>query len=158
MPSRKLSWPSSIQQDRRQEPKGHRAFNDVFEDEPATDIPDGTLAKAINAWAVGNKARPRNGSTLWTSTRPPMLEGRSGYAAHTEGAYIVPTQWIHMFGMQFPIDVAFLDSGGRVLQICHALHPNRLSPIVWRAEGALELAAGTLKATGAEVGDVIEIR
>lgn len=75
-----------------------------------------------------------------------------------EGAYIVPTQWIHMFGMQFPIDVAFLDSKGHVLHICRALEPNRLSPIVWRAEGALELSAGTLQATRTEVGDIVEIR
>lgn len=96
----------------------------------------------------------------WAGTSESRRRGLLGrdHIEPAEGAYIVPTQWIHMFGMQFPIDVAFLDSGGRVLQICHALHPNRLSPIVWRAEGALELAAGTLKATGAEVGDVIEIR
>jgi uncharacterized membrane protein (UPF0127 family) len=63
-----------------------------------------------------------------------------------------------MFGMRFPIDVAFLDSEGQVLHLCRALNPNRLSPIVWRAEGALELAAGTLEATNTEIGDVIEFR
>lgn len=96
----------------------------------------------------------------WAGTSESRRRGLLGrdHIEPTEGAYIVPTQWIHMFGMQFPIDVAFLDSEGHVLHICHALHPNRLSPIVWRAEGALELAAGALKATGTEVGDVIEIR
>jgi len=92
-----------------------------------------------------------------SETRRRGLLGRDHIDA-SEGSYIVPTQWIHMFGMQFPIDVAFLNPEGRVLSICHALNPNRLSPIVWRAEGALELAAGTLKTTGTEVGDVIEIR
>lgn len=72
-----------------------------------------------------------------------------------EGIYIVPTQWIHMFGMSFPIDVAFLDADGKVLRVHHELRPNRLSRLVWRAEGALELAAGVLSATGTEVGDVI---
>ena len=75
-----------------------------------------------------------------------------------EGMYIVPTQWIHMFGMKFPIDVAFLAEDGRVLHIHHGLKPYRLSRIVWRAEGALELAAGTLRSTGTAVGDVIELR
>lgn len=91
-----------------------------------------------------------------SETRRRGLLGREDIDAD-EGAYIVPTQWIHMFGMQFPIDVAFLDPDGRVLHVCHALEPNRLSPIVWRAEGALELAAGVLQATGTEVGDIIEI-
>jgi uncharacterized membrane protein (UPF0127 family) len=75
-----------------------------------------------------------------------------------EGVYIVPTQWIHMFGMRFPIDVAFLHSSGRVLHVHHGLRPNRLSRLVWRAEGALELHAGTLSATGTKVGDIIELR
>jgi uncharacterized membrane protein (UPF0127 family) len=75
-----------------------------------------------------------------------------------EGMYIVPTQWIHMFGMRFAIDVAFLSSSGRVLFVHHALKPNRLSRLVWRAEGALELPAGTLRASRTMVGDTIELR
>ncbi len=75
-----------------------------------------------------------------------------------EGIYIVPTQWVHMFGMRFPIDVAFLAADGRVLFIHHELKPNRLSRLVWWAEGALELAAGTLHATQTEIGDIIEFR
>lgn len=85
------------------------------------------------------------------------LLGRSDIGAG-QGMYIVPTQWIHMFGMRFPIDVVFLDSNGRVLCVHHELKPNRLSRIVWRAEGALELPAGTLQRTGTTVGDVIEFR
>ncbi len=96
----------------------------------------------------------------WAGTSETRRRGLLGrdHVDSGEGAYIVPTQWIHMFGMQFPIDVAFLDSEGRVLHVCRALNPNRLSPIVWRAEGALELAAGTLEATNTEIGDVIEFR
>ncbi|MCH7548796.1 MAG: DUF192 domain-containing protein [Candidatus Krumholzibacteriota bacterium] len=75
-----------------------------------------------------------------------------------EGIYIVPTQWIHMFGMRFPIDVAFLASDGRVLFVHHGLKPNRLSRLVWRADGALELAEGALRASGTEVGDIIKFR
>jgi len=95
----------------------------------------------------------------WAGTSESRRRGLLGrdHIEANEGAYIVPTQWIHMFGMRFPIDVAFLDGEGRVLHVCHALHPNRLSPIVWRAEGALELFAGTLESTGTEVGDVVEI-
>ena len=31
-----------------------------------------------------------------------------------DGIYLVPCKWIHMFGMRFPIDVAFLAADGRV--------------------------------------------
>jgi hypothetical protein len=61
-----------------------------------------------------------------------------------------------MMGMKFPLDVAFLDAGNRVV----ARYP-RLSPGVrtrWhrRARAALELPAGTLDETGTMVGDVVE--
>jgi uncharacterized membrane protein (UPF0127 family) len=65
---------------------------------------------------------------------------------------------IHMFGMRFPIDVAFLDRNGRVIAVHHSLKPNRLSKLSLRAEGVLELAAGRLSATGTEVGDTVEFR
>ena len=55
----------------------------------------------------------------------------------------------------YSIDVAFLSSSGRVLALHHSLAPNRLSRPVFRAEGALELPATTLKITGTCVGDRI---
>jgi len=82
------------------------------------------------------------------------LLGRSRFEAG-EGIYIAPTQWIHMFGMKFPIDVAFLDGNGRVLALHHGLRPNRLSRIVLRADGALELPAGTLASSGTAAGDTV---
>ena len=119
-----------------------RAATEVFE---AVNVTKGVVLATRVEWAGTSEARRRG------------LLGRDRIDAN-EGAYIVPTQWIHMFGMRFPIDVAFLGDDGRVLHICHALDPNRLSPIVWRAEGALELAAGTLDRTNTETGDIIEFR
>lgn len=94
----------------------------------------------------------------WAGSGPERRRGLLGRERldPNEGIYIVPTQWIHTFGMRFSIDVAFLDSRGRVLFAHHHLRPNRLSRPVWRAEGALELAAGTLRATRTAVGDAIE--
>jgi len=99
----------------------------------------------------------RVGLALTSEQRRRGLLGRDSIDSD-EGLYIVPTQWIHMFGMHFPIDVAFLSSSGRVLWIHHALKPNRLSRLIWRAEGALELPAGSLRASHTEVGDIIELR
>lgn len=97
---------------------------------------------------------------IWAGTSAERRRGLLGRDRldPDEGIYIVPTQWIHMFGMRFPIDVAFLAADGRVLHIHHRLKPNRISRPVWRAEGALELAAGVLRAAGVRVGDVIELR
>ena len=89
-----------------------------------------------------------------SETRRKGLLGRTAFA-QGEGIYIVPTQWIHMIGMKFPIDVAFLDRQGKVLAIHHGLKPNRFSRIVLRADGALELPEGTLAETGTENGDRI---
>jgi uncharacterized membrane protein (UPF0127 family) len=60
--------------------------------------------------------------------------------------------------MRFPIDVAFLARDGRVLALHHSLKPNRLSKIVLRAQGVLELSAGRLRATDTDVGDIIQFR
>src|SRR5262245_60069684 len=73
------------------------------------------------------------------------------------GMYLVPCQWVHTFGMRYPIDVAFLNRDGRVLAVHHALRPNRLSRLVVRADGVLELAAGALRAANTAPGDVIEL-
>lgn len=111
----------------------------------AINVSNGTVVASRVEWAGTSETRRRG------------LLGRSHIPAGN-GMYIVPTQWIHMFGMRFPIDVAFLNSSGRVLFVHHELKPNRLSRPVWRAEGALELPAGTLKKTDTTVGDVIEFR
>lgn len=91
-----------------------------------------------------------------SETRKRGLLGRESLEPG-EGMYIVPCQWIHMFGMKFPIDVAFLSSSGRVLALHRGLRPWRLSRPVLRAEGALELAAGALARSGTTVGDVLEL-
>ncbi len=97
------------------------------------------------AWA-GTSAQRRRG-----------LLGRSGLDPE-EGIYIVPCEGIHTFRMKFPIDVAFLGKDGRVLVVHHSLKPNRISRIVLRAQGVLELSAGRLRATDTEVGDIIRFR
>lgn len=95
------------------------------------------------AWA-GSSAERRRG-----------LLGRSGLSAD-EGIYLAPCEWLHTFGMRFPIDVAFISSSGLILAVYHGLKPNRLSKIVLRAKGALELSEGTLCVTNTAIGDTVE--
>lgn len=103
-----------------------------------------TLARRVN-WAGTSEERRRG------------LLGRTALDPE-EGVYIVPCKMIHMFGMKFSIDVAFLAADGRVLAVHHSLKPNRLSRLSLRAEGILELAAGALRTTNTEVGDIIQFR
>jgi uncharacterized membrane protein (UPF0127 family) len=99
-------------------------------------------------------------SVTWAGTSAQRRRGLLGRDRldPEEGIYLAPCEWIHTFGMRFPIDVAFLSPDGRVLAVHHELKPNRLSRPVLRAEGVLELAAGHLRETGTEVGDIIRFR
>lgn len=111
----------------------------------AVNVTKGTIVAGRVMWAGTGEARRRG------------LLGRTELPAE-EGLYIVPCEWVHTFRMRFAIDIAFLDRDGRVLTVHHSLKPNRLSRLVWRADGVLELAAGRLSETRTEVGDIIELR
>src|SRR5262249_30475288 len=91
-----------------------------------------------------------------SASRRKGLLGRDTFA-RGEGIYLAPCQWVHMFGMKFAIDVAFLARDGRVLHVHHALKPGKISKLLWPADGALELPAGTLAESGTVVGDRVEL-
>lgn len=119
--------------------------------------PDEPILRAVNVSKGGTVVASR---VCWAGTSAQRRRGLLGRSEldPDEGMYIVPTQWLHTFRMQFPIDIAFLAEGGRVLAVHHGLKPNRLSKIVLRADGALELAAGRLRATNTEIGDTVEFQ
>lgn len=73
------------------------------------------------------------------------------------GLALTPCNSIHMFFMRIPLDVAFLDRGGRVLRLYHGIRPWRISRIVRGAHTAVELPAGTLRTAGVEQGDVLRL-
>ena len=71
---------------------------------------------------------------------------------------IEPFMWMHMFFMRFAIDIVFLDRDDRVVHISHNLRPWRVSPILFAARKALELAAGAAARSNTAVGDTIALR
>jgi uncharacterized protein len=90
--------------------------------------------------------------------------GLMGRAALPAGHGLwLPDNGIHMFFMRFPIDAVFLgkrDAEGSMPII--ALHANLapwtgMVPLVRGAAGLLELPAGTIAATGSEVGDRVSL-
>jgi uncharacterized membrane protein (UPF0127 family) len=83
-----------------------------------------------------------------------------GWLGHPEpangaGLLLSPCKGIHMVGMKFPIDVAFLDKGGNVVAVYAALQPWQRTRIHNNAQTALELPNGTLAKTGTVVGDLL---
>jgi uncharacterized membrane protein (UPF0127 family) len=60
-----------------------------------------------------------------------------------------------MFGMRYPLDIAFLDSRGAVVASYPALRPGSRTRWHRRAVHALELPAGTLASSDTRVGDVL---
>ncbi|KAA6459154.1 DUF192 domain-containing protein [Acidobacteria bacterium AB60] len=83
------------------------------------------------------------------------LLGRAGLASG-EGLWIVPCEAVHTFGMQFAIDLVYLDRNKRVLKTRSGLKPGRLSACL-SAHSVLELSSGAVRSTGTKRGDVLEI-
>lgn len=83
------------------------------------------------------------------------LLGRTSLEAGT-GLWLVPCEWVHMFGMQFPIDIVVLDKHDVVVGVQEALKPGWIGKLFWRAYSTLELPVGAIRASGTAKGDRIE--
>ena len=82
------------------------------------------------------------------------LLGRKGLAPG-EGMWIVPCEAVHTFGMQFPIDLVYLDRGLRIKKVRSNVAPWRLSACL-SAHSILELPAGTILESQSQPGDLLE--
>ena len=90
-------------------------------------------------------------------TRMKGLLGRKGLAPG-EGLLIVPSNSIHMLFMRFPIDVLYVDKSLQVIGLHHTLRPWRLGAFHLRSRFVVELPAGTLAATGTQLGDQLAVQ
>lgn len=72
------------------------------------------------------------------------LLGRRDLPVQT-GMLLRPCGSIHMWGMRFPIDAAFLDADLRVLKIARNLQPGQLAFAPSGTCSVLETAAGALE-------------
>jgi uncharacterized membrane protein (UPF0127 family) len=84
------------------------------------------------------------------------LMGHPGLAPG-EGLLIDPCSSVHSFFMRFAIDVVFADKSNRVVGLTPAMPPNRPFAGAWGARYVIELPAGTIAATGTQIGDVLRI-
>lgn len=86
---------------------------------------------------------------------------RTGLLKHTglapgEGLWIVPSEGVHTFGMNFVIDVVFLNKQRVVLKTRPHMTRGRIS-LCLRAHSVVELPAGTLDESGTTKGDQLEL-
>jgi uncharacterized membrane protein (UPF0127 family) len=91
-----------------------------------------------------------------SATRRKGLLGRDGLEPGV-GLVIAPTNLVHTFAMRFPIDILFVSRDGRVLKVRHAVPQRRIAG-AWGAFAVVELAAGGLRGSKTEQGDVLELR
>lgn len=110
---------------------------------------------ASDAWIVSS-GRVLASATVVTSRRERRrgLLGRADF----DGALVLPhCRWIHTIGMKFPIDVAYLDDGHRVVKITRVGRYRVCAP-VGRAATVVEARHGAFERWGLRPGDVVEIR
>ncbi|HJS46863.1 MAG TPA: DUF192 domain-containing protein [Gemmatimonadales bacterium] len=86
------------------------------------------------------------------------LRGMLGRPApgREEGMLLLPCRAVHMWGMRYPLDVAFLDAEGQVVAAYPDLAPGARTKLHREARAALELAPGTLARSGTRVGHRLE--
>lgn len=71
------------------------------------------------------------------------LLGRKGLQSGT-ALWIVPCESVHTFGMQFALDLVYLDKQNRIVKIRRNVPPWRMS-LCLRAHSVLEFPAGALR-------------
>lgn len=87
------------------------------------------------------------------ATRRKGLLGRKGLV-EGGGLWIVPCESVHTIGMQFPIDLVYLDRRMRVKKVRNSVAAWRMSACLM-AHSVLELPSGTIEQTQTRAGDQI---
>ena len=87
-------------------------------------------------------------------SRAKGLLGKKGLP-RGEGLLIKPCKGVHSFFMRFAIDVVFLDKRNYIVETVADLKPQRMTKVLLSSSSAIELPAGTIKASGTAVGNLI---
>lgn len=77
--------------------------------------------------------------------RPPLRAGNA--------LLITPCSSVHTFGMQYPLDLVFLNARGRAVKLVSNLRPRRIAGCLG-AKHVLEMPAGSIEAFQIEPGQI----
>ena len=89
-------------------------------------------------------------------TRLAGLNGIEHFDARS-ALHITPCSDIHTFGMDYPIDVVFLDDTNRVIKIYYKVKPKKIITFVRNAKSVLEFPPGSLAVQNIKQGDLLDI-
>lgn len=117
--------------------------------------------KSAKAYCVFNRTRDSFlslGVTL-TDTHFTRLKGLVGKLRlkGDEGIWVVPSQGVHTIGVLFPIDLIYLDSEDRVIQLEESFGTFRIGPVRKNCASVLELPTRTIYSSQTQVGDKLLI-
>lgn len=74
-----------------------------------------------------------------------------------KGLYFNPCSGIHTFGMQYPVDVLYLDENGCVVNATSNLKANAVSRVIPIVKSVLELPPGSISRHDLRVGDRLDV-
>jgi len=74
-----------------------------------------------------------------------------------EALWVVPSRGIHTIGLMFSIDVIYLDTKLRVIDLVESLAPLRVAPIRLHGASVLQLPARSISDSGTQIGDQLLI-
>ncbi len=93
--------------------------------------------------------------TIWT--RLVGLLGSKELPEQT-GLWLKPCGGIHTIGMNYPIDVVFLDKKKYITKLTSNIKPNRFCSAGRKTQSVLELPAGTLSRFNIKTGDQLSFK
>lgn len=85
------------------------------------------------------------------------LMGKPGLPPQA-GLWLVPCHDIHSCFMRFEFDAVFVDKQHIVVHLVERMKPWRMSKFVRKGHAVLELPAGTIQATGTQIGDEVALQ
>ncbi len=74
------------------------------------------------------------------------------------GLHIKPCQSVHMFFMNYPLDILYLNKDQIIVAIDESLEPDKVGKRYADANSVVELPAGTVHLTNTKVGDKISFQ
>lgn len=120
---------------------------------PRVTLTPARLLKVVNVTRGTNVATSVQVADSGVTRRKGLL-GRTSLSPG-EGLWIVPCESVHTWFMQFPIDLIYLSREKRIEKLRSDVVPWRLSACL-SAVSVLELAAGSIRASRTEQGDLLD--
>ena len=74
-----------------------------------------------------------------------------------EGVWVIPSNGIHTIGVPFAIDLIYLDSARRVIDLTESFGSFRIGPVRLQCASVLELANRAIYSSQTQVGDELLI-